>query len=293
MITASIVTYRHHFLDIEPVLRSLFASPVDTIYIIDHSVDIMPDLLQELEEFRARVFTGEPLLKEKVEKGLRMIYIPHKNNGYGGGHNVAINEAIKEGSTYHLVINPDIWFGPRVIPALLRYMDSHEDVAQMMPKVLFPNGQIQRLAKFLPTPLNIFGRAFLPPFLIKNMNDRFEMKHSGFTMTLNVPFLSGCFMFFRVSALKEINGFDERFFLYAEDIDITRRLHKKYKTLYYPDFPVYHKFSRASHHSIRLFFVHIINIIRYFNKWGWIYDKERKEINNRLERQILEGGIKD
>ena len=293
MITASIVTYRHHFLDIEPVLRSLFASPVDTIYIIDHSVDIMPDLLQELEEFRARVFTGEPLLKEKVEKGLRMIYIPHKNNGYGGGHNVAINEAIKEGSTYHLVINPDIWFGPRVIPALLRYMDSHEDVAQMMPKVLFPNGQIQRLAKFLHTPFNIFGRAFLPPALIKKMNDRFEMKHSGFTMTLNVPFLSGCFMFFRVSALKEINGFDERYFLYAEDIDITRRLHMKYKTLYYPDYPVYHKFSRASHHSIRLFFVHIMNLIRYFNKWGWIYDKERQKINNRLEREILEGGIKD
>ena len=253
----------------------------------------MPDLLQELEEFRARVFTGEPLLKEKVEKGLRMIYIPHKNNGYGGGHNVAINEAIKEGSTYHLVINPDIWFGPRVIPALLRYMDSHEDVAQMMPKVLFPNGQIQRLAKFLPTPFNIFGRAFLPPALIKKMNDRFEMKHSGFTMTLNVPFLSGCFMFFRVSALKEINGFDERYFLYAEDIDITRRLHMKYKTLYYPDYPVYHKFSRASHHSIRLFFVHIMNLIRYFNKWGWIYDKERQKINNRLEREILEGGIKD
>lgn len=293
MITASIVTYKHHFLDIEPVLRSLLASPVDIIYIIDHSVDIMPELLQELEEFRSRVFTGEPILKEKVDKGLKMIYLPHHNNGYGGGHNVAIKQAITVGSEYHIVVNPDIWFGPRVVPALKKYMDSHKNVAHMMPKILFPNGQIQRLAKMLPTPFNIFGRACMPPALIKKENDIFELTHSGFTMTLNVPFLSGCFMFFRTSVLKELEGFDERFFLYAEDIDITRRMHQRYQTLYYPEVPVYHKFSRASHHSIRLFFIHIMNIIKYFNKWGWFYDGERDMINKRLEEQIQMGGIKD
>ena len=48
MVTASIVTYNHHLLDIEPVLRSLFASPVGMIWVIDHSDDIMPDLEEEL-----------------------------------------------------------------------------------------------------------------------------------------------------------------------------------------------------------------------------------------------------
>lgn len=286
MITASIVTYKHHLLDIEPVLRSLFASPVDRIYVIDHSYDTMTYLEREINEFKSRVFTGEPLLAEKVADGLQVIYIRHQNNGYGGGHNVALREAIRLGSRYHLVVNPDIWFGPRVIPALAGYMDSNEDVAQMMPKVLYPNGDVQRLAKMLPSPLDIFGRFCLPRFIINNRNERFELVQSRFKKILNVPYLSGCFMFFRVSALQEINLFDEHFFMYAEDIDITRRLHQKYKTIYYPEFPVYHKFSRASHRSLRLFFIHVWNIILYFNKWGWFHDEERNIINKDVIRQI-------
>lgn len=154
MTTASVVTYNHHLLDFEPVLRSLFASPIDIVYVIDHS-DSMLDLKQELQEFAQRVLGGEPELKRKAEAGFRLIYIPHENNGYGGGHNVALKEAQKVGSTYHLVVNPDVWFGPEVIPALIEYMDNHEEVGQMMPKVLYPNGQIQRLAKLLPTPLTL------------------------------------------------------------------------------------------------------------------------------------------
>ena len=86
-------------------------------------------------------------------------------------------------------------------------------------------------------------------------------------------------------------SFDSR--MYAEDIDVTRRLHEKYKTLYYPLIPVYHKFSRASHSSFRLFWIHVSNIIMYFNKWGWWKDSFRKEANKRLEEQIADGGIKD
>lgn len=289
MITASIVTYKHHFLDIEPVLRSLFASPVDRIYVIDHSYDTMPDLEREIGEFKARVFTGEPLLAKKVAEGLQVIYMHHQNNGYGGGHNVALREAARLGAKYHLVVNPDIWFGPRVIPALAAYMDSHEDVAQMMPKVLYPNGEIQRLAKLLPSPLDIFGRFCLPRFLINKRNRRFELVESGFKMTLDVPYLSGCFMFFRVSAMQEIDFFDEHFFMYAEDIDITRRLHQSHRTLYYPEVAVYHKFSRASHRSMRLLCIHVWNIILYFCKWGWFCDKERNVINESVLREIESG----
>ncbi len=289
MVTASIVTYNHHLLDIEPVLRSLFASPVGMIWVIDHSYDIMPHLEEELNEFKGRVLTGEPILRRRVaEEGLAITYIRHENNGYGGGHNVALREAQKLGATYHLVVNPDIWFGPRVIPALLEYMEQHKDVGQMMPKVLYPNGEIQPLAKMLPTPLDMFGRLCLPPFMIKKRNRRFELRDSEFRMTLNVPFLSGCFMFLRTEAVKEVGMFDERFFLYAEDIDFTRRMHSRYKTIYYPLVPVYHKFSRASRHSIYLLMVHIFSIMKYFNKWGWFDDAQRKACNQKLDNEIRE-----
>jgi GT2 family glycosyltransferase len=285
MTTASIVTYNHHLLDFEPVLRSLFASPVDTIFVIDHSDDMM-DLKQELQEFAERVLCGEPELKLKAEHGFQLIYIPHENNGYGGGHNVALKEAQKLGSKYHLVVNPDVWFGPEVIPSLIEYMDAHEEVGQMMPKVMYPNGNIQRLAKMLPTPLDIIGRFCLPNFIIKRRNAKYELCQSGFTKTMNVPYLSGCFMFFRMSAFDEVGLFDEHFFMYAEDIDMTRRMHQKYSTLYYPKVTIYHTFTRGSRKSLRLWRIHVVNIFLYFNKWGWWRDAERKEINENVKRQI-------
>ena len=285
MITASVVTYNHHLLDFEPVLRSLFASPVNIVYVIDHSDDMM-DLKQELQEFAQRVLGGEPELKRKAEAGFRLIYIPHENNGYGGGHNVALKEAQKLGSVYHLVVNPDVWFGPEVMPALIEYMDAHEEVGQIMPKVLYPNGQIQRLAKMLPTPLDVFGRFCLPEFLIRRRNKKFELVQSGFSKKMNIPFLSGCFMFFRMSALNEVGLFDEQFFLYAEDIDMTRRMHQKYETLFFPSTTIYHTFTRGSRRSLRLMWIHIISTIKYLNKWGWWNDSERKEINENVKAQI-------
>ena len=282
MITASVVTYNHHLLDFEPVLRSLFASPVNIVYVIDHSDDMM-DLKQELQEFAQRVLGGEPELKRKAEAGFRLIYIPHENNGYGGGHNVALKEAQKLGSVYHLVVNPDVWFGPEVMPALIEYMDAHEEVGQIMPKVLYPNGQIQRLAKMLPTPLDFFGRFCLPEFLIRRRNKKFELVQSGFSKKMNIPFLSGCFMFFRMSALNEVGLFDEQFFLYAEDIDMTRRMHQKYETLFFPSTTIYHTFTRGSRRSLRLMWIHIISTIKYLNKWGWWNDSERKEINEKAQ----------
>ena len=285
MITASVVTYNHHLLDFEPVLRSLFASPVDIIFVVDHSDDML-DLKQELQEFARRVLNGEPELRQKAERGFQLIYIPHENNGYGGGHNVALKEAQKLGSTYHLVVNPDVWFGPEVIPALVEYMDSHERVGQMMPKVLYPNGQIQRLAKMLPTPLDFIGRFCVPNFLIKRRNTKFELIQSGFSKPMNVPFLSGCFMFFRMSAIEEVGMFDERFFLYAEDVDMTRRVHQRYETIFYPPTTIYHTFTRGSRQSLRLLIIQIVNIIRYLNKWGWWRDEERREVNKEVLSQI-------
>lgn len=284
-ITASIVTYNHHLLDFEPVLRSLFASPVDVVYVIDHS-DSMLELKAELQEFARRVLNGEPELKQKASNGFKLIYLPHENNGYGGGHNVALKDAMKLGSKYHLVVNPDVWFGPEVMPKLVRYMEEHEDVGQMMPKVLFPNGQIQRLAKMLPTPFDMFGRLCIPNFIIKRRNTIYELQQSGFTKILNVPYLSGCFMFLRMSAVQDVGLFDEQFFMYAEDIDMTRRIHKKYKTLYYPCTTIYHTFTRGSRQSLRLLRIHVVNIMLYFNKWGWFKDEERNTVNENVMQQI-------
>ena len=284
MITASIVTYNNNVLDLEAVLRSLLISPVQKVWIIDHS-DVFTRLEGELNEY----MRNDEEFRKHIGCGFVLKYVRHRNNGYGGGHNVAIREAISEGSEYHLVINPDVWFGPEVVPAIWKAMENDHSIAQIMPKVLYLNGEVQYVAKLLPSPLDLIGRFFFPHFMIRKRNDRHELKHSGYDKVMNVPFLSGCFMFLRVSALKEIGLFDERFFMYAEDIDISRRLHSRYKTLFYPKVTIYHRFSRLSYHNWRISLIHIVSVIKYFNKWGWIYDSERRRVNKVLLNEISGG----
>ena len=287
MITASIVTYNHHLLDFEPVLRSLFASPVDVVYIVDHSDTVM-DLKAELNEYTAKVLKGESYLQEKRNNGFRLVYMPHENNGYGGGHNVAMRDAKEHGSEFHLVVNPDVWFGPEVIPAMVDYMRGHDDVGNIMPKVLYPNGSVQRLAKLLPSPMDMIGRFCLPDFVIFRRNNKFELRQSGFTKTMNVPFLSGCFMFLRTSILDTVGYFDERFFLYGEDVDFSRRIYRQYRNVYLTDISIYHTFTRGSRKSLRLMLIHIMSMVKYFNKWGWVRDKERRRINREVQKQIVD-----
>jgi GT2 family glycosyltransferase len=286
MTSASIVTYDHHLLDIEPALRSLLDSPVDAIYIIDHS-EHMFELERELKEYETNYIRKRPDMKSRLRQGFMLRYVRHRNNGYGGGHNVAIRMARERGSEYHLVVNPDVWFGHEVVPVLQAYMTTYKDVAQMMPQIRFPNGEAQRLAKLLPTPRNIFARA-LNMGGGEERNQRYELVPTGLRRIVNAPYLSGCFMFRRMKAREEVGDFDEKHFcMYAEDIDLTRRLHRRWRTLYFPKVVVYHKFNRASHRSFKLFVTHVWNIVKYFNRYGWISDWERDRMNERVVKQYF------
>ena len=89
-------------------------------------------------------------------------------------------------------------------------------------------------------------------------------------------------MLLRTEALLKSGLFDERFFMYPEDIDLTRRIHRDFLTLYYPSETIVHAHRQASYHSLRMLWIHATNMIRYFNKWGWLFDSERRLFNNLL-----------
>ena len=209
------------------------------------------------------------------------------NLGYGRAHNIALRKSIADGVDYHLVVNADVEFSADVISAMVGYMESHKDVALLSPKVYYPDGEIQRLCKLLPTPMDLFGRRFLPKSWVGKRQAEYELHASGYNKIMNLPYLSGCFMFLRVECLKDAGLFDERYFMYPEDIDLTRRLHVKYKTLFYPEVSVIHHHERSSYKSLRMMRVHIVNMFRYFNKWGWFYDPERKAFNQRVRDLYL------
>ena len=268
MIVASVVTYNTQYGYLQQLLDCLLPSKIDKIYIVDNSeIDLISDKLLEYD---------------KIE----YIY-GHGNIGYGAAHNIAIRKSISQDAMYHVVINPDIYFASSVISALASFMDENQNVGQVMPKVIFPNGDLQYLCKLLPTPFDLIGRRFFRSFsFAKKRNDYFELKSSGYDKIMSVPYLSGCFMFLRVSSIKNIGLFDENIFMYGEDIDYSRRMHLKFETIYFPNVEIVHAHMQESYKSFKMLLVHIKSIIYYFNKWGWFFDKERKFLNKKVLKQF-------
>ena len=214
------------------------------------------------------------------------IHLP-KNPGFGSGHNVALKISQTKLYDYHLVINADVYFDEDVITPMIKYMEQDLSVALMMPKVLNPDGSIQRLCKLLPSPNDLFLRRFVRLRIFEERSKIFEMHESGYNKVTFSPYLSGCFMLLRNDALVEVGLFDENFFMYPEDIDLTRRLALKFNTLFFPLVSVYHVHGRSSYKSFKMLFVHIYNIVLYFNKWGWFFDPLRKQLNNKAKNQFL------
>jgi GT2 family glycosyltransferase len=193
------------------------------------------------------------------------------NSGYGRGHNRALKEC--SDSKYHVFINPDIIIAPFTLEALTTFMDENSDVGMVCPKFLHPDGSTQYLIKRYPTVVDLLIRRFfhkssLP--LFKNRLSRYEMRDAGGSSVCTVESMTGAFMFCRMDVLKKSGGFDPRYFMYFEDNDLGRKIQGLgYRTIYYPNVTVTHYWERASHKSIKMLFVFIVNGIRYFNKWGW------------------------
>jgi len=209
------------------------------------------------------------------------------NLGCGKAHNIAMRKAIEE-SGYHLVLNPDVYFDEGVLEGIFSYMEDHPKTGQVMPKICYPDGEIQRLCKLLPAPADLFLRRFFPWLPgADERNRKYELRDSGYNKIMNIPYLTGCFMFFRTSALKEVGLFDERIFMYIEDADITRRMHQSYETIFLPSITVYHHYAKGSYKNFKLMLYNIHGAIIYFNKWGWIFDTERGKINRKVTESYI------
>lgn len=266
MVNVSIVTYNTPVEELADCLRTLEKSVAGRVFVIDNS---SRDDIREI----CSMFS-------KAE------YEPSDNVGFGKAHNKALRRSVATDTEYHLVLNSDVRFESDIIEELARYMDEHEDVALVQPRVLNADGTDQYTCRMLPSPMNVFARRFLPKRISEKMDVLYLLKDFDHETELNVPYFQGSFLMLRVNALKNVGLFDERFFMYPEDIDISRRLHRKYRTMYYPYRTVTHDHRAASYHSMKMTVIHAANMMRYFNKWGWIADEERKRMNDEVVREM-------
>lgn len=269
LLTATIVLYNNNKSVLEKTIASFLDTSLNvTLYLIDNS---------PTDELKSLV----------TDPRIEYCHNP-TNPGFGAAHNIAIRKAIDIGAKYHLVLNPDIYFDKGTIEKIVQYMDTNSKIGNLMPKVFYPDGSTQYLCKLLPTPYDWIGRRFNPfKKMVDRRNEIFELRFTNYNKIMEVPYLSGCFMFLRLEAIKKIGFFDENIFMYGEETDLCRRLIiGGYKTIFYPDASITHIFEKGSHKSWRLTWIGIKSAIYYFNKWGWVLDKQRNHINNKTLRKL-------
>jgi hypothetical protein len=83
-------------------------------------------------------------------------------------------------------------------------------------------------------------------------------------------YITGCFQLYKTEFFVKIRGFDQRYFLYMEDVDICKKIEVLgKKKMYYPKEEIFHVLKQGSSKSLKLFFRHTLSAIKYFFKWGF------------------------
>ena len=210
----------------------------------------------------------------------RIEYLANNANlGFGVAHNKILSQYEKLGD-FHIILNPDIFFEKGVLESIYDYMIANDEIGLLIPKVLYPDGRHQYLPKLFPSPIDLFIRRFpFPNSIKKRFNDAYELRFADYSQPFDIPIVSGCFSVVKSAVIREGIKYDERFFMYFEDFDFSRRILKKHKVICYPLAEVFHNYERGSHNNFRLLVIFLLSMIKYFNKWGWFFDQERKIIN--------------
>jgi hypothetical protein len=246
----SVVLYKTTMTSISPLLMSLEKAGADKIFVVDNSPPGFDRAGGELQSN----------LVEQIRTG--------RNLGYGKAHNIAIRRSVGN-HKYHLICNPDIAIPAGAIHLMVDFMERNPTVGLCMPKLIGTDGEMQYCCRRSPLVLDYLSQILLPGSWGRRRRDALEMRTSNYHAQMEVQCLSGCFMLFRSRVLQSLGGFDERFFMYFEDFDLSVRARIYGKNMYFPATHVVHERQSAHRRSWRLKLTFARSALLYFSKWGW------------------------
>ncbi|MCM1295265.1 MAG: glycosyltransferase family 2 protein [Muribaculaceae bacterium] len=185
-----------------------------------------------------------------------------KNMGFGEGHNRVLPLI---DSKYHVIINPDIRLDSDTVSALCRFMEQNETVAMVTPRILNEDKTEQYLPKYCPTIRYVIISKIKP---FRYLRRRYTRQEECLEKPTKIEFATGCFSVVRTKLFQELAGFDDRFFMYCEDADLSRRIRKKGYIVFYPQVSVIHRWERENTRSLKGVFRFMSSLTKYFFKWG-------------------------
>lgn len=231
-----------------------------SVHVVDNASQ--PDYRQSVQALLADLAWQEPFLVAYVQND--------SNAGFGAGHNLALSHSRGD---FHLILNPDVELAPQALAAGLECLRSDSGVVALSPRVVGPAGAREYLCKRYPSLLVLGLRAYAPAGVQRWFSARlahYDMRDEcGDVDPVDVEIISGCFMLCRSDDLRAIGGFDERYFLYFEDFDLSLRLRQRGTLRYLPAMNIVHHGGYVARKGWRHLGWFVRSAVRFFNGHGW------------------------
>lgn len=240
---------------VQALLAQTIADQMEIIVVDNHSQD------DSIGSLRNR-FRNEPRVR---------IVEARRNLGYGQGNALGIRHAHGE---YLLIINPDNELEPRGLERMVAEMEQHPDIGILAPQLVHPDGSIRDSFRRFPTITAVFLKRTILKWLFPTPVDRYVQRDMDTKTVRDVDWVVGACLLLRHFFYKELGGFDPRYFLFFDDIDLCRRCTLAGKRVIY--FPLVCATDRKSRLSeggpfslltkwtVR---THLRDALKYFWKW--------------------------
>ena len=250
-------------------LPALYAITVN--YRSEQYVRRLRDLLRSVDVVSQLIIVdhSESALLTDEQGGCPTRVVRQRNKGYGAGLNRGLQE-VEDRDAIALLCNPDVEIvNPEKIPDILSFMAQNPQVGCVVPSLVDSSNQTApHCRKFYSSKTLLASR--LPIRARDSLQfyrDHLYRDHNG-QEPFRVDWGSGCALFFRTSLFPDHVSFDERFFLYFEDVDLCTQLWQKgFEVVCYPELFFMHYAQKMSHTKMRFFFHHVVSLVKYMNKY--------------------------
>lgn len=240
-IVVGIVTYNTSIVSLQKLLGDLMNERgIEIVVLCNNSDSVYQKRIIEME-------------------GITQVIIS-ENKGFGAGHNKIFNATHPD---WYVCCNPDAIYRVGVIPGLINAVSAIKTPGLVSPLVWDPNTNRELPIRPYLSLVEFFGKNF---FALETKKGK-EVIPGVF----QIEFTSGCFFMIKGNLFDELGGFDDSFFLYVEDADLSIRAGKKYPNLQVPSFVIEHDGKRASRRSFRMALIHIESLLRYTIKHRKIF----------------------
>lgn len=236
-------------------------TPVITISVVSHGqASLVAPLLHQLKAASAktpmRVIVTLNLPESRPEitpaPGFELEWIENLNpQGFAENHNAAFEHCRTQ---FFCVLNPDVRLNVDCFSPLLACLTRSPGVAG--PRVVTPSGSLEDSARRVPGPLRLLYRCW---------HRRYEPDYSAIVREQKVDWLAGMCLMFDADSYREVGGFDEKYHLYCEDVDICLKMHLAQRhVMWVQTSVVVHDAQRASHRRLRYLIWHVSSLLKLF-----------------------------